>query len=322
MNKHKRRINPATECLILKKAIYGLVQAARQWWKKFKGVLADMQYRPSPADPCLFIKTNAKQIKSYLIVYVDDGGIFSSAGDIKKVIETLSKVFIVKDLGKMETFVGCKIIKNETKDTIWIYQPKLINNLREQFGDAVQSVREYKTPAAPRSINVRPQKGDTLISPSDQTRFRSGVGMLLYLVKHSRLDIANAVRDLSKVADGANQAHWKALMRAIKYVLITKNLALKIKPNVEENTPFYLEGISDSDYAGDPDTRASVYGYVIYFCGAPVAWKSKAGKSVTLSSTEAEYFALSEVTKEIMFIKQVLESMGINLTLPILVPST
>jgi hypothetical protein len=143
--------------------------------------------------------------------------------------------------------------------------------------------------------------------------------MLLYLVKHSRLDIANAVRDLSKVADGANQAHWKALMRAIKYVLITKNLALKIKPNVEENTPFYLEGISDSDYAGDPDTRASVYGYVIYFCGAPVAWKSKAGKSVTLSSTEAEYFALSEVTKEIMFIKQVLESMGINLTLPILV---
>jgi hypothetical protein len=219
----------------------------------------------------------------------------------------------------METFVGCKIIKNETKDTIWIYQPKLINNLREQFGDAVQSVREYKTPAAPRSINVRPQKDDTLISPSDQTRFRSGVGMLLYLVKHSRLDIANAVRDLSKVADGANQAHWKALMRAIKYVLITKNLALKIKPNVEENTPFYLEGISDSDYSGDPDTRASVYGYVIYFCGAPVAWKSKAGKSVTLSSTEAEYFALSEVTREIMFIKQVLESMGINLTLPILV---
>jgi hypothetical protein len=122
MDKHKRRINPATECLILKKAIYGLVQAARQWWKKFKGVLADMQYRPSPADPCLFIKTNAKQIKSYLIVYVDDGGIFSSAGDIKKVIETLSKVFIVKDLGKMETFVGCKIIKNETKDTISINQ--------------------------------------------------------------------------------------------------------------------------------------------------------------------------------------------------------
>jgi hypothetical protein len=59
--------------------------------------------------------------------------------------------------------------------------------------------------------------------------------------------------------------------------------------------------------------------YIIYFCGAPIAWKSKSGKSVTLSSTEAEYFALSEVTKEVMFVKQVLESMGIEIKLPILI---
>jgi hypothetical protein len=53
--------------------------------------------------------------------------------------------------------------------------------------------------------------------------------------------------------------------------------------------------------------------------GAPIAWKSKAMKAVTLSSTEAEYYAFSEVTKEVMFVKQVLETMGINITLPILV---
>jgi hypothetical protein len=86
-----------------------------------------------------------------------------------------------------------------------------------------------------------------------------------------------------------------------------------------QGAQFHLSGISDSDYAGDKDTRTSVFGYVIYFCGAPIAWKSIAGKSVTLSSTEAEYFALSEVTKEVMFVKQVLETMGINLVLPILV---
>jgi hypothetical protein len=74
--------------------------------------------------------------------------------------------------------------------------------------------------------------------------------MLLYLVKHSRLDIANAVRELSKVADGANLAHWKALLQAIKYVLDNEFLALKIKPK-RSNTLFYLEGVSDSDYAGD-----------------------------------------------------------------------
>jgi Reverse transcriptase (RNA-dependent DNA polymerase) len=308
--------------LLLTKAIYGLVQAARQWWKKFKEVLLSLGYHASRADPCLFINRdiNDPQRRSYLIIYVDDGGIFSTADEIKEIIEALSKTFVVKDLGKMETFVGCQIIENEQRNTIWLHQPKLIKHLKEQFGELVANLKPVKTPAAPRTNISRPEKGDTLISAADQSKFRSGVGMLLYLVKHSRLDIANAVRELSKVADGANHAHWKALLRTIKYVICTENLALRLKPNtLTQGAQFHLSGISDSDYAGDKQTRTSVFGYVIYFCGAPIAWKSKAGKSVTLSSTEAEYFALSEVTKEIMFVKQVLETMGINLVLPILV---
>jgi hypothetical protein len=78
-----------------------------------------------------------------------------------------------------------------------------------------------------------------------------------------------------------------------------------------------LEGIYDSEYAGDPDTRISVYGYVLSFCGAPIAWKLKAGHSVTLSSTEAEYYATSEIAKEVIFAKQLLEEIGIQLHFPI-----
>jgi hypothetical protein len=140
--------------------------------------------------------------------------------------------------------------------------------------------------------------------------------MLLYLVKHSRPDISNAVRELSKVCDGATRSHWKALMRTIQYVLKTESIGLKIRPR-KPNGSFVLEAVSDSDYAGDKDTRISVYGYVIYFCGVPVSWKSKSGKSVTLSSTEAEYFAISECAKELIFIKNVMESMGIKIQLPI-----
>ena len=62
-----------------------------------------------------------------------------------------------------------------------------------------------------------------------------------------------------------------------------------------------LEALSDSDFTNDKDTRYSVYGYIIYFCGVPVAWKSKSMKSVVLSTTEAEYVAVSEVVKEIKF---------------------
>jgi hypothetical protein len=108
----------------------------------------------------------------------------------------------------------------------------------------------------------------------------------------------------------------ESLDEPIQYVLSTKTTGLKIQPNNNQGK-YILEGISDSEYAGDKDTRISVYGYVIYFCGVPISWKSKSGRSVTLSSTEAEYFAISECAKELIFIKHVVESMGIQVELPI-----
>jgi hypothetical protein len=316
--KHNMIIDERTHCVLLKKALYGLVQAARQWWKKFKEVMASIRFYPSKADPCLFIRQNKGEQSTYVIIYVDDGGIISTPNIIQEILKALSKDFKIKRLGKLEHFVGCHVIEDESRNTIWIHQPKLYKNLKEQFQELSNTNRKYNTPAAPGTVINRPFKEDPLISPEEQKQFRSGVGMLLYLVKHSRPDLANAVRDLSKVADGATKAHWKSLMRTINYAISTEKYGLKLQPKLHQDC-FYLEGISDSEYAGDKESRISVYGYMIYFCGAPIAWKSKAGKSVTLSSTEAEYVAVSEVAKEILFAKQVLESMGIDLTYPIVI---
>jgi hypothetical protein len=125
-DKHNQTVDSTTHCLKLKKAIYGLVQAARQWWKKFKEVLSKLDYYASRADPCLFIRKDKNYKYSYLIVYVDDGGIFGSSEDIKLVIKELSKYFIVKDLGEMKVFIGCDILTSKAKDTMYIHQPKLI----------------------------------------------------------------------------------------------------------------------------------------------------------------------------------------------------
>ena len=54
-----------------------------------------------------------------------------------------------------------------------------------------------------------------------------------------------------------------------------------------------LVACSDSDYASDRETRRSIYGYFVYFCGVRIAWRSKGMRSVVLSITEAEYIALS-----------------------------
>ena len=77
-----------------------------------------------------------------------------------------------------------------------------------------------------------------------------------------------------------------------------------------------LKALSDSDFASDKETRISVFGYIIYFCGIPIAWRSKGSKSVVLSTTEAEYMALSEVVKELKFIAQLLQTMNIEVELP------
>jgi hypothetical protein len=161
-----------------------------------------------------------------------------------------------------------------------------LKHLKETYSNLVTTNKNYKTPAGPKTFILRPKPGDPLISADDQFKFISVVGVLLFLVKHSRPDNSNVVRELSKVADGATPGHWKTMTRLIKYVLDTEDYGLKLKP-IKTQDMFTLEGISDSEYEGDTDTRISVYGDIIYFCGAPIAWKSKSGKSVTLSSTES-----------------------------------
>jgi hypothetical protein len=118
--------------------------------------------------------------------------------------------------------------------------------------------------------------------------------------------------------DGATYASLKEMRRIIKFVLDTKEWGLKIKPK-PEGQDWYIVVFCDSDYAGDKEKQISVTGFIVYLLGVPISWKSKAQRSVTLSSSEAKCVALSEAAKEIKFVVQVLLSMGIPVRIPIIV---
>jgi hypothetical protein len=75
----------------------------------------------------------------------------------------------------------------------------------------------------------------------------------------------------------------------------------------------------DSNWAGDAEKRISVTGFIIYLLGVPICWRPKGQKGATFSSSEAEYVAISEAVKEISFIYYLLESIGMNVKLPIVV---
>ena len=306
----KGDFDPKIWCVALHKSIYGLVQAARQWWKKFKEALEKQGFKPSAADPCLFIRKGPDGL-IFILIYVDDGAIFGNKRIIDQVLADLGTQFSIKILGTVSDYVGCHLVVNKKRDTMYIVQPKLIRELKKKFGPQVKTRREAGLPAAPKFVAMRPVEGEPTIDEAEQSAYRTGVGMLLYLVKHSRPDISNAVRELTKVLGTATMGHYKAMLRTIKYVLETEDWGLRIKPN-RQNGLFTLKGLCDSDHCGDRDTRISVYGYILTFCDAPIAWKSKSGKAVTLSSTESEYVAISELAKVILFVKQVLESIGIE----------
>ena len=118
--------------------------------------------------------------------------------------------------------------------------------------------------------------------------------MLLYLVKHSCPNLANTSRELSKTNSGVKPVAYKELLHVIRYVLDTKNLGLKVKPMGNSNKPWEIICFSSSNYAGDSMSRQSISGFILYVLGVPVSWQSKLQKSVSLSSSEAEYIVIFE----------------------------
>ena len=88
--------------------------------------------------------------------------------------------------------------------------------------------------------------------------YRSGVGTLLYLTKHSRPDITNPVRELSKSMDGASMANVTEMYRVINFVPEMETLGLRMVPTFKDGI-WKLESLSDSDFANDKDTRYWVY---------------------------------------------------------------
>ena len=210
--------------------------------------------------------------------------------------------------------MGVQIVQSDDGKKAWLGQPRIIKTLEKQFGKRVAKKKMTITPGIPGCIGG---KVDDIskVGEKTQSMYSSGVGTLLYLTKHSRPDITNPVKELSKSMDGASMAHVTEMYRLIDFVLETKTLGLRMVPTFKDGI-WKLEALSDSDFANDKDTRYTVYGYIIYFCDIPVAWESKSMKSVVLSTTEAEYVAVSEVVKEIKFLYQMLRSMEIKFHYP------
>ena len=177
-----------------------------------------------------------------IIIYIDDMLIIGKEEAIDAAIKVLQVHFQVKDPTSLEDYLGVQIVQSDDGKKAWLGQPTIIKNLEKQFEGKVGDI--------------------TKVDEKTQSMYRSGVGTLLYLTKHSGPDITNHVRELPKIIDGASMAHVTEMYRVINFVLEMKTLGLRMVAIFKDGI-WKLEALSDSDLANDRDTKYSVNRYII-----------------------------------------------------------
>jgi len=154
--------------------------------------------------------------------------------------------------------------------------------------------------------------------------YQKGVGKLLHMCRFTKPSIQNAVRDLSRRVKGATIDRVDVMHRAMIYCVATKDQGWVLRPKrtwngKDKSFASLLDGKSDSDYAACQETRRSVAGYVGYLEGSLVMARSVMQKRSTLSTTEAELYTLVSYVQDIIYLKQLLESMGLTVKTPIII---
>ncbi|BBG93855.1 transposable element gene [Prunus dulcis] len=296
----------------LKKSLYGLKQAPRAWNAKFTGYLPALGFKLSHSDPSLFVKHEGSDV-IVLLLYVDDIILTgSNANLVQTVVDDLSSVFEMKDMGRLAYFLGLQITY-PVSGGLFVSQTKYAKDLLHKAG--MQSYRACSTSCKPHN-QILTDSGEPL---SDPTMFRSVVGALQYLT-FTRPDLAYAVNTVCQYMNSPTDVHWLLVKRILRYVQGTLSFGINftsISPSVSD--PWQLSAYSDADWAGDINTRRSTTGSVVFLGNNPIFWQSKKQGSVSRSSTEAEYRALANTAADIAWIRQVLQDVKFFLPNPPLV---
>jgi Reverse transcriptase (RNA-dependent DNA polymerase) len=264
------------EVLLLLKALYRLVQAARQFFKKFTSIMKQIGFEQNPAEPCMLFKKEDSGLP-IVVIHVDDWYVIGSEENMDKLMSQLTEAGLkVKVEKETKDYLGCEIIMSKDNTQAWLDQPFIVKKMLTRFADVIgMSKIHYKTPGTPGFNIICPVTKDEEISQDDQKVYREGVGALLYLIKYSIPDISNMVRELAKCMDKATPAAFKEMKRVMRFIAGTKDYGLKIAPKKpdQDNFKWNMVVYSNSDWAGDKDDHHSVSGYVTIILGVPIMWK-------------------------------------------------
>ena len=289
----------------LKKSLYGLKQAPRQWYKKFDSFMSSSGFTRCQADHCCYIKRFDNSF-IILLLYVDD--MLVAGSDMQEIMNLkreLSKQFAMKDLGAAKQILGMRIKRDTKSGTLLLSQAEYIKKVLSRF-----NMQDAKPVSTPLGVHFRLSKEQSPKTEEERTHmakvpYASAIGSLMYAMVCTRPDIAQAVGAVSRYMNNPGKIHWEAVKWILRYLRGTTNKTLCFKGG--DTT---LTGYVDADLAGNVDIRKSTTGYVYTLGGTAVSWVSQLQKIVALSTTEAEYVAVTEASKEMVWLQSFLEELG------------
>ena len=304
------------ELLQLLKAIYGMKQAAMAFWRELLKCMKDMQNKRSGADPCLYFKWTVTGLVVWLS-WIDDCMCWGAKSVVMKENEEFMRRFNCDDVGEVREYVGCKIDRDWKNGSMKFTQPVMLQSFKDEFET---SDRKPNTPAEAGTVLAKSSES-AKVGSKRHTYFRKGVGKLLHMTRWSRPEVQNSVRELARQGSAPCEAHIKAMHRTMEHCKGTPSRGWTLKPErkwdgKDKTYKFRVHGLADSDYAKCPATRRSVSGYAVFLEGAAVSVKSAMQHVVALSVTEAELMAGVQCAQDMLYIKRVLESMGLSVELP------
>jgi hypothetical protein len=304
---------------LMLRTIYGLKQSAMEWYEQVRSVMEELGFTRCTVDHAVFlydrtVSTSTVRIVCIIGFHVDDGlGTSNSPGFLKYVKGKIDKRFGIKDLGPVTKFLGIQFERDRSSRRLWLHQSEYITYLLEEYG-----MLDCNPITLPLDANYpfgRPTDVPIVIA-NLPTCYCKLIGELLYLSICTRPDISYAVNALVQHSANPSLAHYAAGKRLLRYLAGTSNLCMSYGGD-RVHEP--LHAYCDADWASSLEDCLSISGYAWFYAGGLIAHASKKQSTHALSSTEAEYMAVTHVIQEGLWLRSLFNELRLVLAVPIVI---
>eukprot|EP00873_Tetraselmis_striata_P018760 jgi/Tetstr1/439024/TSEL_027516.t1 len=293
--------------LRLLKSIYGLKQASREWYELIHKTLTGLGLARSNSDTSMYSMNHPRYGICIVLVYVDDILVVSDSVEwIRSAKSAIGAEFNMTDFGEAAFVLGMDLTRCWASGTIRLSQEQYTLELLEKYG--MQDCSPAKTPMGSGHYKDLASASDADKAPlsrEDHETYRAILGSVNFLTMCTRPDLAFAISVLSRFQSAPQKIHLMQLKRVLRYLKGTPGMGITY--GATEPGGARLVVYSDSDWAADTSNRRSQSGDISMLNGGAIGWNSKQQETTALSTTEAEYVALSRAAQNTVHFRQLLQ---------------